>query len=154
MIHVRTATPSDASAIGDVIRGESTDFLVDPASEEAKQFFATLEPNAIEKMMGDPARFYWVAEDEGAVVGMIMVRDKNYVSQFFVAATHQGRGVGRLLWEHALKASVAAGTTGEFGVRSSLAAQRVYARFGFAPTGEPTSQNGFKFIPMQRAAAQ
>ncbi|MCM0607376.1 MAG: GNAT family N-acetyltransferase [Ideonella sp. WA131b] len=30
----------------------------------------------------------------------------------------------------------------------------MYARFGFVRSGEPTSQNGFRFVPMQRAAAE
>jgi predicted N-acetyltransferase YhbS len=151
---VRTATRSDAPAIGAVIRSESFGFLVDPASVEAKRFFAALEPAAIEKLMDDPTRLYFVAIEEDAVVGMIMVRDKNYICQFFVAATHQGRGVGRLLWQHALGTVVAAGATGEFSVSSSLAAEGIYARFGFARTAEPTTQNGFKFVPMQRLPSE
>ena len=147
VVYVRTATRSDATGIGTVIRSESFGFLVDPASEEATRFFASLEPAAIEKMMDDPARLYFVAVDEEAVVGMIMVRDKNYISQFFVATTHQGRGIGRLLWQHALGKVIAAGATGEFSVSSSLAAEGIYARFGFARTGEPTTQNGFRFVP-------
>ncbi len=154
MVHVRTATPLDAPAIGRVIRGESPDCLVDPASDEARRFFAALEPVAIMKMMDDPARLYLVAEEKGTVVGMIMVRDKNYISQFFVTATHKGQGIGRSLWEQALKLSVAAGATGDFSVSSSMAAQHIYTRFGFVPAGEPTSKNGFKFIPMQRAASE
>jgi GNAT superfamily N-acetyltransferase len=154
VVLVRAATRSDSPAIGLVIRGESSDFLVDPGSEETERFFAALEPTAIERMMDDPARLYFVAEVGGAVVGMIMVRDKNYISQFFVASTHQGRGVGRLLWEQALRTVVDAGATGEFSVSSSLAAERTYARFGFVRSGEPTSQNGFRFVPMQRAAAE
>jgi ribosomal protein S18 acetylase RimI-like enzyme len=154
VVSVRTATRLDALAIATVIRSESFGFLVDPASEDAKRFFAALEQTALEKLMGDPTRLYFVAVENEAIVGMIMVRDKNYISQFFVAATHQGRGVGRLLWQHALATVVAAGATGEFSVSSSLAAEGIYARFGFARTGEPTAQNGFKFVPMQRAAAE
>ena len=154
MVQVRIALPSDASAIGAVIRSESSDFLVDPEGDEARRFFAALEPEGIEKAIADPSRFYMVAVDRGVVVGVINVRDQNYVSQFFVANTHQRRGVGRLLWEHALKRVVLAGGTGEFTVSSSLAAQAIYARFGFLPTGEQTIQNGFRFVPMRRAAAK
>jgi predicted N-acetyltransferase YhbS len=154
VVSVRTATRSDVSSIGAIIRSESFGFLVDPGSEDAKRFFAALEPAAIEKLMDDPTRLYFVAVDHEAVVGMIMVRNNNYISQFFVAATHQGRGVGRLLWQHALETVVAAGATGEFCVSSSLAAECIYARFGFARSGEPTAQNGFKFVPMQREAAE
>jgi len=104
--------------------------------------------------MDDPARLYFVAEENGGIIGMIMLRDMNYISQFFVAATHQGRGVGRLLWEQALRTVVDAGASGAFSVSSSLAAENIYARFGFARSGEPTSQNGFRFVPMQRAGAE
>ena len=143
MAYVRTATASDAKAIGCLIRGQSADFLVDPSSEDAKHFFSALEPAAIEEMMKDSSRLYLVAVDQEAIIGMIMVREKNYISQFFVAATRQGRGIGRLLWEQALKTIHAAGGMGEFSVNSSLAAQEVYGRFGFVPAGELTIENGF-----------
>lgn len=140
-------------AIGQVIRDQSFHFLVDPKSEEAQRFFLSLAPPAIEKSMNDPNRSYFVAEDSGAVVGVIMVRDKGYISQFFVAHSHQRRGIGRLLWNLAFKEAVAAGGSGEFAVDSSLLAQPVYAQLGFLPVGKPTVRNGFEFVSMRRASA-
>ena len=153
MFHIRIATREDSVAIGRVIRGESSHFLVDPEGEEARRFFESLEPSNVEKAMEDSARRYFVAEDERKVVGMIMTRDDDYVSQFFIAGSHQGRGIGGALWRFALRSAVSAGGTGEFTVDSSLVAKPIYERFGFCPVGEPTVRNGFKFISMHRPAA-
>ena len=98
MVRVRIANPQDGKVIGSIIRGESLHFLVEPEGVEAQRFYATLEPSAIEKSMTEPTRHYFVAEEGNRVIGMIMTRENNYVSQFFVPTEHQGRGVGTKLW--------------------------------------------------------
>ncbi len=153
MLQIRIATPQDSAAIGRVIQGESMHFLVEPEGAEAQSFFESLQPQAIEKTMKESNRRYHVAEDKGQVVGMIMVRDNNYISQFFVENLYQGQGIGSALWRHALQSAISAGGTGQFTVDSSLIAHPVYERFGFSSAGKPTVSNGFKFIPMLRPAA-
>ncbi|CAD5373085.1 hypothetical protein RA210_U290026 [Rubrivivax sp. A210] len=153
MVQVRIASAQDSKAIGSIIRGESLHFLVEPDGEDAQRFYAALEPDAIEKSMTEPSRCYFVAEEGNKVIGMIMTRDNNYVSQFFVAAQYQGRGIGARLWRLALHNAVSTGAAGEFKVDSSLVAKPVYERLGFVAVGEPTVRSGFKFIPMRRPAA-
>ena len=153
MVQVRIASAQDSKAIGSIIRGESLHFLVDPEGEDAQRFYAALEPDSIERSMTESSRCYFVAEEGTKVVGMIMTRDNNYVSQFFVAAQYQGRGIGAKLWRHALHNALSTGATGEFKVDSSLVARPVYERLGFIPVGELTVCSGFKFIPMRRPAA-
>jgi GNAT superfamily N-acetyltransferase len=153
VLYIRIAVPQDSVAISRIIRGESMHFLVEPEGEDAQRFFASLEPFAIERRMEESARRYIVAEVEGKVVGMIMTRDNNYISQFFVVESYQGQGIGAKLWQFALSRAVAAGGTGQFTVDSSFIAQPVYEKLGFSAVGEPTIQNGFKFISMRRPAA-
>lgn len=152
MHHIRLATAQDSTAIGRIIRGESRHVLVDTESLEAQKFFASLAPAVIEQYMAESARRCCVAEEAGKVVGMIMTRDNKHISQFFVAGTHQGQGIGRALWRFALRQAVSAGGTGEFTVDSSLIAQPIYERWGFCPVGEPMVQNGFTFMAMHRPA--
>ncbi len=153
MVKVRIANLEDSEVIGSIIRGESLHFLVEPEGAEAQRFYASLEPCAIEKSMTEATRLYIVAEEGNKVVGMIMTRENNYVSQFFVTDAYQGRGVGSKLWSSALHSALAAGATGEFNVDSSLFAKPVYEKLGFIAVGEPTVRNGFKYIPMHRSAA-
>jgi ribosomal protein S18 acetylase RimI-like enzyme len=152
MVQVRIASTQDSKAIGSIIRGESLHFLVEPEGEEAQRFYAALEPDAIEKSMTEPSRCYLVAEEGSKIVGMIMIRDNSYISQFFVVAQYQGRGIGAKLCL-ALQNALSAGGSGEFKVDSSLVARPVYESLGFVAVGEPTVRSGFKFIPMHRPVA-
>jgi predicted N-acetyltransferase YhbS len=104
-------------------------------------------------MMTESARSYFVAEDGNEIVGMIMIRDQNYISQFFVSAQHQSKGIGGTLWRLALNSAMANGATGEFKVDSSLIARPIYESLGFAIAGEETVRAGFKFVSMHRPAA-
>jgi GNAT superfamily N-acetyltransferase len=149
---VRQARPSDAEAIATLVRSLVAESLVDPESDEARRFYAAIAPEEIAKFIVMPNRFYAIAEVGGAVQGMIMVRDANYIGQFFVSRVHQSNGMGSALWAFAQEGARVAGASGEFTVRSSVAAEPVYRRFGFLPTGPVEVQQGFKFIPMRRQA--
>jgi GNAT superfamily N-acetyltransferase len=81
-----------------------------------------MSPTEVAKYMEMPTRFYVVAEVEGRLQGMIMVRDNNYIGQFFVARASQAKGVGSTLWQFALTLARSLGGTGEFKVNSSLRA--------------------------------
>ena len=152
MPSIRQAHASDAQAIGQLVRSLVHDSLVDPGGEEALRFYATLEPAEVARYMAMPHRVYTVAEAAGEIVGMILLRDHNYVGQFFVARAHQRKGVGAALWHFAMSRAREYGGNGEFSVNSSLAAQPVYEKFGFHTVGPPQVQHGFKFVPMCRAA--
>ena len=114
MVQVRIANAQDSTAIGSIIRGGGFHFLVEPNGPEAKRFYAALEPVAIANSMTEPSRYYFVAEEGSRVVGMIMTRENNYVSQFFVALQYQGQGIGGKLWRYALHSALVDGATGEF----------------------------------------
>lgn len=151
MHSIRRAVSTDAAAIGALVKRLIGDSLIDVGSEEAQRFFATLSPEEVVKSLALPQRFYAVAEVNQTVSGMIMVRNANHVGQFFVTAEQQGKGVGSALWRFALAHAVAMGGSGEFTVRSSVAAEPVYRRLGFQPTGPVEVQQGFRFIPMRRS---
>jgi GNAT superfamily N-acetyltransferase len=147
---VRLATPSDAIAVSALVLGLVDDMLVDPDGEDAQRFYAAMSPVGLTKYMEMSDRFYVVAEIDGGIQGMIMIRNNNYVGQFFVDQAHQGRGVGSALWRFALAQARHFGGTGEFTVNASLAAVPVYVRLGFVASGAPEVGNGFKFVPMRK----
>ena len=143
---------ADALAIGQLVRSLVVDSLVDPEGEDAAGFYATLTPAEVARRKAMPSLFYAVAENSGKVLGMILVRDSNYVGQFFVVQEHQGKGIGSALWRFALERALQSGGTGEFTVLSSVSAKAIYERLGFVATGSPEVKHGFRFIPMHRGA--
>lgn len=147
---VRLASPTDATPISDLVIGLADDSLVDPSGEEARHFRSLMAPSEITRYLGMPTRFYAVAEVDGEVRGMIMVLNDNYVGQFFVSRSQQGRGVGSALWRFAFAHALQRGGTGEFSVKSSLAAVPVYTRFGFTATGAVEEAHGFRYVPMRK----
>ena len=149
---IRLGTPLDAPQVSALVCGLTDAMLVDPQSEEAQAFYACMQPHLFALTMAKPDRFYLVAELDERVVGMIMVKDQHYVGQFFVAADVQGQGIGSALWASALSRVQCERGDIEFTVYASIAAEPVYRRFGFLPTGSVTVLGGFHCVPMSRAA--
>src|SRR5690606_40652166 len=73
---------------------------------------------------------YHVAEVAGEIVGVVGMRDGSHVYHLFVAEEHQGRGLGRALWEHAKAECLRRGRPAAFTVNSSRGAVPIYERFG------------------------
>jgi ribosomal-protein-alanine N-acetyltransferase len=86
------------------------------------------------------SRQYWVATSGGAVVGYagcMLIVGEGHVTTLGVDRAWQGRRIGAaLLWRLVAEARAAGATAMTLEVRASnLAAQRLYAWFGFAPVG-------------------
>lgn len=92
--------------------------------------------NVATNYAGDRAGF-WVAEDDGVVVGTIAVRPRNEavceLKRLYVSAAARGRGVGRMLYEHAEAFARAVGYEKIWldSSRKFAAARRLYERNGF-----------------------
>jgi GNAT superfamily N-acetyltransferase len=101
--------------------------------------------------IAESSRVYVVAYDAQDLAGFIALRDATRISQFFVEPRHQGKGLGRKLWN---EVRLVAGATedAEFTVDSSLNAVPVYEKFGFTVCGPVAEQGGVVFTPMHRPA--
>lgn len=92
-----------------------------------------------------------VAERDGALLGMIDVRDWSHICLFFVEPSEQGQGIGRALLAAAVEQSVRAGVSPRaLTVNSSPWAVKVYERLGFARTGPLVEHKGIRAVPMTR----
>lgn len=151
---IRLGTPHDAAEVSALVCSLTDALLVDPQGEEAARFYACMQPDEFAGTMAKPDRFYVVADVQDRIVGMIMVKDHHYIGQFFVAADHQGQGLGSALWAAALSHVQLSQSAGEFTVYSSISAEPVYRRFGFLPTGPAAVEGGFRCIPMRRFAVK
>ena len=89
-------------------------------------------------------RFYG-ALDNGTPVGVLATRGGSHIALFFVDAAHQGRGIGRALFETAKSAC----SVGRMTVNSSPYAVEIYRSLGFSPLSDEQVRDGIRFTPMQ-----
>ena len=89
----------------------------------------------------------WLAELDGALVGVLEVRDGTHVSLLFVDPARQRRGIARGLLAASLGTPDAWPT---LTVNSAPGAVEAYARLGFAAEGPIVEQGGMRFQPMRR----
>ena len=150
-MRTRLATPADAEAISALIRGVSRFFTLRPDGAGAEAFMETISPEAIRGYLSSPEYVYRVAEDDGALAGVVAIRDNRHLYHLFVAPDGHRRGLARRLWTEAMDTALRAGNPGEFTVNSSPYAVPVYERFGFVAMGPRTEANGIAFIPMRLA---
>jgi GNAT superfamily N-acetyltransferase len=92
---------------------------------------------------------HWVAVEEGATVGVAVVKPPSHIYHLFVRSDRQRSGVGRLLLNEALQFISDTTSCGSITVNSSLNAVDAYQRFGFAATVDPKEDGGVRFLPMR-----
>lgn len=103
---IRRAVPEDGPAVQDFVFATLRSYGLepDPTGLDADVLtFGAASGSALEL----------VAEADGAVVGSVMVSprgpDTGWLSKFFVASAHRGRGIGRILLAAAMEKARAAG---------------------------------------------
>ena len=80
--------------------------------------------------------------DDGAIAGVVLVKDWWNLTNLFVEPHHQRRGIGRALVGHVLDQCRGRSPQGEVRVNSSTNAVPFYLRLGFVPAGEPRDLPG------------
>lgn len=138
---IRRATPADAAVVSDFnqrLAHESEGKTLDPALLRAGVAAALADPHKA---------LYFLAEEEGVVIGQTMVTTewsdwRNgwfwWVQSVYVVPEARRRGVFRMLYEHVVQAARA--DPGVVGLRlyverDNHTAQGTYARLGMERTG-------------------
>ena len=148
-MRIREATIEDAHAISDLIRPLAETYIArEFPPEGAANLLASIDPDAIERYLRSGYE-YQVAEENGAIVGAVGIRDNSHLYHLFIADDFRGRGFARQLWLVALDACRQSGNAGEFTVNSSAFAVAMYRKFGFVETGPPETKNGVTSVPMK-----
>jgi len=146
---VRPANVSDAECIASLIARVAGRFILPEFSQQGRERFLTdHRPEPIRQRM-ESGFEYHVAEAAGEIVGVVGVRDGSHLYHLFVAEEHQGRGLGRTLWEHAKAQCLRRGRPAAFTVNSSRGAVPVYERFGFKVAVPEQEIDGVRFVPMR-----
>ena len=149
MIRIRPAQPEDAVLMEQLIATHFDSLIADPEQEGAADFLSSLSAQAFQDRLKSAAYRYTVADDNGFMAGFAAVLNQTHLYHLFIAKTHQGQGIARLLWEEQAAYSREHGNITGFTVNSSPAAQVVYEKFGFTATAAPVAEHGVVFIPMQ-----
>ena len=91
-----------------------------------------------------------VAEIDGATIGwfsLVPVRDGLLLDNFFLLPAHIGSGVGRLMWDEALRRAEAAGAE-RMTLEADPNAAGFYERMGARPTGSVTATDTGRRLPV------
>lgn len=145
---LRLAQASDAEACATLVRALSPAFYAHLDGRDTEPFLASIAAERQAQYIA--AHRYWVAEVDGALVGLAAARQPQHVFHLFVEAARQGQGLGRRLMQALMDGfDLAQPVT----VNASLGAQAFYAHWGFEPEGPPQCQHGVRYQPMRRPAA-
>jgi GNAT superfamily N-acetyltransferase len=153
-MNLRPATPSDAEQLAALILSHRALLTLDPEGHGAEQFFESVSERAVRGYLESDRYSYTVLEANGEILGFVAIRDQNHLFHMFVARKHQGKGVGRQLWESALRSATDNSNLLSFTVNSSPNAVPVYRRFGFTEASARVEVHGIAFIPMVRELGQ
>ena len=152
-MEIRAGSPSDAEAVADLIAGFQSELTDDPSGVGAENYLASVSVQAEREYLASARYRYLLAFAGSELAGFIAIRDGSHLFHLFVGRAHQGQGLGRRLWQQALRELCAPNSEGVFTVNSSLSAVPVYRAFGFAPAGSTQSVHGISFLPMRRPAS-
>lgn len=92
--------------------------------------------------------FFFKAEADDAVIGMIGVFGSTHVKYLFVDGGWHGRGVARELLRHAEAEMRARGEPGKVTLNSSDYAIGIYRKLGFTEADARQQRDGVWFTPM------
>ena len=148
----RAGSPADAEAIAGLIASLQSELTDDPSGAGAEKYLASVSVQAEREYLASERYRYLLAYSDSQLAGFIAIRDGSHLFHLFVERAHQRQGIGRRLWERALRQLRASGSDGGFTVNSSLSAVPVYEAFGFVPTGSIQRMHGISFLPMRRPA--
>lgn len=148
-VRYRPLRPGEAAAVSALIRASFDEFIgPDYTDEGIAEFRGFVAPGALEARTGED-HFIRVATVDGALAGMIEMRQNNHVALLFVDKAHQRRGIARGLLRAALAdARAAAPDLERVTVNSSRYGVPAYEKLGFRQTGPERAVNGIVFIPM------
>lgn len=148
-MRIRNITDNDIAEVAILMRTLSQQFITNEGSVAASEMFARENDAAAIRSFIQAGMAYHVAEQDGAIVGFIAVRECKHLFHMFVDQRHHRRGIARALWAAARQAAQRGGNDGVFTVNSSNYAVPVYEALGFVRTEPTQCKNGIYYNPMK-----
>ena len=133
-VRVRPGRPEESGQIAEVwlrARAAAVPAIPPPVhtEEEVRRWFAEIVL---------PEREVWVAEDGGAIVGVLVLED-DWMDQLYVAPGRTRRGIGGQLMAVAKQERPSGLRLWTF--ETNIGARRFYERHGFSATGSTAGDN-------------
>ena len=129
---IEPVTPAEAEEVARFIE-HVIDTSVDATPQE-KQFFVRNVNRNLARWRDAPERaVHLKAVVDGALAGVVMVKDRWYLCHLFVAPSRQRHGVGRALVEAAVALCRAEPSRPSIRLVASRNSAGFYARMGFTP---------------------
>ena len=129
--------------IVDLIDPYVDDFAVDNTGREE---FST---QMLKSLIENPDIHYFAYKQSNQIVGVIAYREPAHIVHFFVSKNHQGKGIGRCLWQHVESMMKSSGIK-LITVNSSCYAEKIYKKMGFESVSEVIEAYGLRFIKMHK----
>jgi N-acetylglutamate synthase-like GNAT family acetyltransferase len=137
-IHIRTATPEDASAACGVLRRSILECCVQDhqnKSEILETWLGNKTPQNVANWVSSPTNYTLVAERDGELVGVALLTQAGKLSLCYVLPEAQHSGVGTALLQGA-EAKAREWGIGTLTLKSTIGAREFYARHGYSNAGK------------------
>lgn len=118
-------------------------FLQFDAPDYSKEGIEHFKASLDDKKRNNAMKWYGAFDNE-SLIGVLAMRELNHIGGFFVKGEHQGKGVGKMLFE-AMKADY---KNKEITVNAAPYGVKIYKALGFIPTDTEQTVNGLRFTPM------
>lgn len=147
-LSIRPALQADAIPFAQLIADLGTAFLTPGEESEAESFWNSVSADAERRYIASPDFELHTACIGEEIVGFIGIHKGRHLFHLFVDRRHQGKGIGRALWQYHLERMAPELLPETFTVNASMAAVGFYKRLGFTRTAETQYRHGISFVPM------
>lgn len=146
---LRPLNPGEEVEVVNLVARSFNEFIAPDFPEEGiEEFFNYANPRSLVKR-SEGSHFVFVAEAQGAIAGMIEIREMRHVSMLFVDKAYHRRGIGKELLGAALDIIKSERRPPKkLTVHSSRFAVPFYESLGFVRTEEEKIIHGVIHIPM------
>lgn len=151
-VTIRPMRPGEASAVSALVHdGFMREVAPTCEPEGVQRFLDDTAPEAVAEMPAQGTRVL-VAEQGGALVGVIARRGLGHIRLWFVRRDWQQRGIGRALLGRLASESLAVDPSlPRITANASRNALGIYAACGFCPTAPEQCAHGIRFTPVERS---
>jgi GNAT superfamily N-acetyltransferase len=149
-IQIKEYQDGQENMIHQLIKKVYDEFVsIDYSNEGNRFFYDWIDPLKIAERQHKQNTIMLAWEDLN-LVGMIEIRDNNWISLLFVDKEYHGQGIAKKLFQEALKRSIRENLKLEiFNVHASPYSIPAYQKLGFIETGVMQENNGIKYLPME-----
>jgi GNAT superfamily N-acetyltransferase len=148
---IRIIKNNDLPLVTSLVWNVFNEFVAPGYEKEGVETFRKfIEPEELRKSIESGRFFILGSFVEEKLIGVLAMRDNCHVSLFFVDKEFQCKGIGRKLFNEALRICMAEDPgLNDVTVNSSPYAVNVYRKIGFEEEGEEIVRNGISYIPMK-----